>query len=87
MSLENPRLNAVQIAQRQTCLTNFRTIYILRQQRTGWVGPENGKFLLTFSTGFADVDWWVRKGPKCDNVICGFKSFLLNKWCLNLEDK
>ena len=64
MRLENPRLNAVQIAQRQTCLTNLRTIYILRQQRTGWVGPKNGSFLLTLSNGFADVDGWVRKGSK-----------------------
>ena len=24
-----------------------------------WVGPENGRFLMTFSTVFADVGGWV----------------------------
>ena len=37
------------------------SIYYVRQQRTRWVGPENGKFLLTFSIVFADVGGWVRK--------------------------
>ena len=40
------------------------TIHILRQQKTGWAGSVNGRFLLTFCTVFADVGGWVRKGPK-----------------------
>ena len=32
----------------------------LRQQRTGWMDPENGRFLPTFSTVFADVGGWVK---------------------------
>ena len=35
------------------------SIYYVRQQRTGWVGPENGKFLLTFTIVFAEVGGWA----------------------------
>ena len=41
------------------------TIQVLRQQRGGWVGSENGNFLLIYSTIYADVGGWVGlKKPK-----------------------
>lgn len=32
------------------------SIHTLRKQRAGWVGQENGRFLLMYG--------WIRKGPK-----------------------
>ena len=35
----------------------------------GLVGPENGKFLLRFSTILADIGGWFRKGPNMSRVL------------------
>ena len=36
-------------------------IQVLRQQRGGFVGSENGNFLLIYSTIYADVGRWAKK--------------------------
>ena len=45
--------------------TALGTIQVLRQQRSGWMGTENGNFLLICNTIYADIGGWVvLKKPK-----------------------
>ena len=56
-------------------LNRLGTIQVLPQQRGGWMGSEDGNFLLIYSTIYADVGGWV--GLKKQK-----KSYVTLEWSL-----